>query len=157
MHGYAISQQIAKHIANELNGTSNKYYTNLYDNVTVANTLFHEVQTFPMVTVSPGPESYDYQASQIRWTTQVIYIRGYVQDGIQPELELSKLLQDLKLSLTSPQHLSYDITMPSGDVVTYKTSIESFLSSTTDEGVLKPMGILELAVEVKYTEGNRYI
>lgn len=159
MSAIDICSSLASKVGEELSEANqgNKYFTNLYNNTATRSYLMNDVPSFPMVTVTPGPESYTYQPSGVRWTHQLIYIRAYVKDEYDQERLIQQLITDLKKILDTPERIKYTITNPDGSQEDRFVTIDKLQSVTTDEGVLRPLAIGELSLSLQYCEDGRII
>ena len=73
-------------------------------------------------------------------------IRGYVSNEEDAQEELSLLLEDIERIIDENDVLVYDDSV-SPNLQTTSITIQSI---TTDEGVIQPLGIGEIVVEVRY-------
>jgi hypothetical protein len=110
-----------------------------------------------MVTVTPGPETYEYQPGGVRWTSQLMYVRVYYKDEYDSERQLQLLLTDLKKVLDTPEKIQYTINNPDGSEGIRYVTVDKLDGLTTDEGVLRPLAIGELSIYLKYCEDGRII
>ncbi len=159
MAAYDICSALAERIKTELSydNKGTKYFHEIYGNVQVRSYLAQEVPSFPMVTVTPGPEEYEYQPGGVKWTNMTVYIRAYYQDEYDCERQIHLLLKDLKKVLDTPEKIQYSITNPDGSTEDRFVTIDKLGGLTTDEGILRPIAIGELSIILKYCEDGRII
>ena len=143
-----IVNALVDKLKNELNGTGN-FVTNIFTNVGKQSKTFENINDFPYISITPGPEQREYQPSQITWADLTIYFRIYVNNNDDPQAELEQIISDLETFVDINQKISYNVTVPSG-VEERKTVVWSITSITTDEGLLAPYGLAEVQVSVRY-------
>lgn len=151
----AVATKIQSELTQDNKGT--KYFHEIYGNVQTKSYLAHEVTSFPMVTVTPGPEEYEYQPGGVRWTLLSVYVRAYYQDEYDSERQIQLLLRDLKKLLDTPERIQYTISNPDGSTEPRFVAIDKLGGLTTDEGILRPIAIGELSITLKYCEDGRII
>lgn len=107
--------------------------------------FWDEVEDFPAIHVNAGSETRLYQGDQYRDRFLSVTIRIYVneEDAI---LALEGLLEDVETVIENNSRLAY---IDSTGATQYTQQI-SILSIDTDEGVLEPLGVGEIACEVRY-------
>lgn len=144
-----ITNAMVEKIKLKLDGSDPLYVNNIYGNVGNQAKHFDNIQDFPYVSVTPGPEEREYQPSRHTWATLTLYIRIYVKNEDDPQAQLESLIADLENFIDTNQKISYNVVIPSGTEA--RTTVDSGITSiTTDEGLLSPFGIAELAVSVRY-------
>ena len=126
-----------------INGTGD-YRTQLSNQVFPTMKFWDEISTYPAVHLSAGTETREYYGSNSRWRFLTITIRAYVNQE-DPVEALCLLLEDLEYVLDNNLSISYSDSYGSGG-----TAQQTILSIDTDEGVLAPLGIGELIIEVQY-------
>ena len=108
--------------------------------------FWDEVQDFPAIQVGAGQETREYEGCGFRFRFLRVTIRCYVNDNDDVILALEELLEDVETVLEDNDPLTYtDSTGTSQS--TAKTSV---ISVDTDEGVLEPLGVGEVIVEIQY-------
>lgn len=127
----------------QINGTGD-YRTNLSNQVFPTMKFWDEISTYPAVHLSAGTETREYYGSNNRWRFLTITIRAYVNQE-DPTEALCLLLEDIEYVLDNNLTISYSDAY--GSAVTAQTTI---VSIDTDEGVLAPLGIGEMIIEVRY-------
>ena len=105
-----------------------------------------EIQQYPKVCVVAGDETREYQPGGFKWRFLTLTIRAYVHSEDDAQEELALLIEDIEKIIDDNDVLVYDDTVDPSEITTSLT-IESI---TTDEGVIQPLGIGEIVVEVRY-------
>ena len=128
-----------------INGQS-PYNSNLFNEVH-GNTLFiDQISQFPSVCVIAGDETRQYQPDGFKWRFISIEFRVYVSDEDDPQEELALLLEDIERVIDNNDVLTYDDSV-SPNLTTTSSTI---LTIATDEGVLAPLGVGEITIQVRY-------
>ena len=128
-----------------INGT-HPYNSNLFNEVH-GNTLFlDQIVQYPSVCVIAGDETREYQPNGFKWRFLNMDIRVYVEDAEDPQEELALLIEDIERVIDDNDVLTYDDSVSPNE----KTTSSTILTITTDEGVLSPLGIGEIAIQVRY-------
>ena len=108
--------------------------------------FWDEVNEFPTIHLGAGAETREYDGGGFRFRFLRITVRCYVSDDNDVINALEELLEDVETVLEDNDPLTYtDSTGTSQSTV--QTSI---LTVDTDEGVLEPLGVGEITVEVRY-------
>ena len=122
------------------------YNSNIF-NEAHGNTLFlDQFIQFPTVCVVAGDETREYQPSGFKWRYLSLEIRLYIEDANDPQEELALLLEDVERVIDNNDVLTYDDSVSPN----LKTTSSTILTIATDEGVLAPLGIGEIAIQVRY-------
>ena len=129
----------------EIDG-SHPFKSNVFDNVTTRMVYLDDIDEYPKICVVAGDESREYQPGGFKWRFLLISIRVYVRTEDDPQEELSLLLEDIERVVDENDVLVYDDSV-SPSLQTTSATIQSI---TTDEGVIHPMGIGEMLVEIRY-------
>ena len=127
-----------------ING-EDSYLTNLYENVSPRLKFWDEVEEFPAVHLNAGSETREYQAGGYKDRFLSITIRCYVQDEDSVQA-LDELMEDVETVIEENSRLAY--TDRQGN--TQYTQQITVVSVDTDEGVLEPLGVGEMLIEVRY-------
>jgi len=117
------------------------YITNVYNNVENKIRFWDEVNDFPWISISAGSEQREYLPGDFKWGFLNITFRLYVKDE-DSQSKLEDLLSDIELLLDNNNNLSYDTNKIITDI--------RIVNITTDEGVLVPLGIGEILIQVRY-------
>jgi len=128
----------------EIDGTG-AYLTDLSENVSPRLKFWDEVEEFPAVHLNAGSETREYQGGGYKDRFLSVTVRCYVQDE-DSVLALDELLEDVETVLETNSRLAY--TDRQG--ATQYTQQITIVSIDTDEGVLEPLGVGELLIEVRY-------
>ena len=128
----------------DINGAGS-YLTDLNENVSPRLKFWDEVEEFPAVHLNAGSETREYQAGGYKDRFLSITLRCYVQAEDSVEA-LDELMEDVETVLEDNSRLPY--TDRTG--VTQYTQQITIVSIDTDEGVLEPLGVGEILIEVRY-------
>ena len=140
----AIVGAIASKLYESLNGSAP--FRSSVQSVEPRLRFWDEVQDFPAIQVGAGQETREYEGAGFRFRFLRVTIRCYVNDNDDVILALEELLEDVETVLEDNDPLTYtDSTGTSQS--TAKTSV---ISVDTDEGVLEPLGVGEVIVEIQY-------
>lgn len=154
-HRTSIVSAMVDLIKEEMNGTqTDKYYTNIYDNVSDSILHFDEITDFPFISIAKGPESPEYQPGGFRWNFLDLYARVYVRGNDDGDEQLEKLLTDLKTFIDTTESFTYNITKPDGSVTEKRVTEINWVEIGTDEGLLKPDAFGEIRLRVRYEDTN---
>ena len=140
--------KIAEALANkikEIDG-NHPFNTNVFDNVQSKMVFLDEIEQYPKVCVVAGDESREYQPAGYKWRFLTLTVRAYVHNEEDAQEELALLLEDIERIIDENDALVYDDSVDPSEQTTSLT-IESI---GTDEGVIRPLGIGEMVVEVRY-------
>ena len=135
-----IVNEIARLIEVNLTGDS-PYLTNIYENVKARQVFWDEVSDYPYICVYSGQEIREYLPGDFKWAFLTINIRIYVNEE-NPEQKLEDIFEDLEYLLDNNNNLIVDGNDLSTDI--------RILSLSTDEGLLDPLGVGEISLEVRY-------
>jgi hypothetical protein len=140
--------KIADSLANKLKEIdgSHPYNVNIFDNVQSKMVFLDEIEQYPKVCVVAGDETRQYQPGGYKWRFLTLTIRAYVHNEDNAQEELALLLEDIERLVDENDALVYDDSVNPSESTTSLT-IESI---GTDEGVVQPLGIGEMVVEVRY-------
>ena len=129
----------------EIDG-SYPYNINVFDNVASHLVFLDEIQQYPKLCVVDGDESRQYLTDGFKWRFLSLTIRAYVSNEEDAQEELSLLIEYIERIIDDNDALVYDDSVSPNEQTTSMT-IESI---GTDEGVIAPLGIGEIVVEVRY-------
>ena len=124
---------------------SGDYLVNLNQNVSPRLKFWDEVEEFPAVHLNAGSETREYQAGGYKDRFLSITLRCYVQDENSVQA-LDELMEDVETVLEENSRLKYK---DRKNVDQYTQQI-TIISVDTDEGVLEPLGVGEMLIEVRY-------
>jgi hypothetical protein len=127
-----------------IDGTEN-FLSNVNSNVSPRLKFWDEVEEFPAIHLNAGSETRDYQAGGYKDRYLSVTLRLYVQNE-DAVLALDELLEDAETVLEENSSLKYK-DRNNADQYTQQITI---VSINTDEGVLEPLGVAEMLIEVRY-------
>jgi hypothetical protein len=141
-------KKIAEALVNKVKEIDGNYpfNSNIYQNADSHLVFLDEIQQYPKVCVVAGDEVRQYQPGGFKWRFITITIRVYVEDANDPQENLSLLLEDIERVVDDNDILVYDDTV-SPHLSSTSVTIQSI---STDEGVITPLGIGEMVIEVRY-------
>ena len=127
-----------------INGTG-EYLTDIGDEVSPRLKFWDEIEVFPAIHLNASGETRTYQGGGYKDRFLNITIRCYVneEDAVSA---LDALLEDVETALEENSRLRY---IDRRGAVQYTHQI-TIISIDTDEGVLDPLGVGEVVVEVRY-------
>ena len=124
---------------------SGQFHTNLAEQVSPRLKFWDEVEEFPTVHLNAGIETREYLTGGIKNRFLSITLRCYVNEEEAVDA-LDALLEDVETVLEDNSNMTYT------DKLNVTQSIQqiTILSIETDEGVLEPLGVGEISIEVRY-------
>jgi hypothetical protein len=127
-----------------IDGTEN-FLSNVNSNVSPRLKFWDEVEEFPAIHLNAGSETREYQTAGYKDRFLTVTVRCYVQaeDAVQA---LDELMEDVETVLEENSRLAY---LDRTSTTQYTQQI-TVISLDTDEGVLEPMGVGEMLLEVRY-------
>lgn len=135
-----IVNQLASLLSTNLTGES-PYVTNLYGNVKSKQIFWDEVTDYPTICIYSGGEVREYLPGDFKWSFLTVNIRIYVDNENSKE-EIEQIFDDIESVLDNNNTL----TLEGNDLC---TDIR-ILSLADDEGLLAPLGVGEMTLEVRY-------
>lgn len=120
------------------------FNSNLYGNSFPILKFWDEINDFPAIYTTAGPEHREYMPGGLKWGNLTVTMRVYVKQEFPQEL-LELILMDIESLIDLNQNLVYDETVPCGNTI--EINIASII---TDEGLLDPYGVAEVTLDVKY-------
>ena len=121
------------------------FLTNVGENVHPRMKFWDEVDEFPALHLNAGSETREYQSAGVRDRFLSVTIRCYVQEEDAQEA-LNELMEDVETVIEDNSRLTYTDKLNN---VFYTQQI-TVISIDTDEGVLEPLGVGEILLEVRY-------
>ena len=140
-----IVDALVKELKTSINGVS-PYNSNVFNNVDGHLKFLDSIQEYPQVCVVAGDESRIYEPGGLKWRFLRVDIRCYINNEEDPLENLALLCEDIERVIDNNDVLTYDDTVSPALTTTSLT----ILTISTDEGVLAPLGIGELAIECRY-------
>lgn len=131
-------------ILKRIDGTG-EFRVNLANNVHPRVQFWDEITEFPAVHVNSGNEVREYQGGGFKDRYLTVTIRCYINEENSVEV-LDALLEDVETLIEENSRLQY-IDKNGAPQFTQQISI---ISIDTDEGVLDPIGVGEILLEVRY-------
>jgi len=128
----------------EVNG-ADPYNIDFYENVQKGLKYWDEVDDFPYICVIGGGETREYLPGNFKWAYLSVSIKIYVK-GEDSEDLLEKALEDIEYVIDNNNDLQYD---QDGETVT--TEDIRILSIDTDEGLLTPLGVGDIVIQIRYS------
>jgi len=128
-----------------INGQS-PYNSNLFNEVHGVTLFIDQISQYPSVCVIAGDETRQYQPDGFKWRFLLMEIRTYVSDEEDPQEELALLIEDIERVIDNNDVLTYDDSVSPN----LNTTSSTILTIATDEGVLAPLGVGEVAIQVRY-------
>lgn len=125
---------------------SGAFLTDVGNNVETRLKFWDEVQDFPAIHLNAGSETRVYQAGGFKDRYLNITIRCYVSDETDATEALNLLMEDIETVVEDNSRLKYYDAMNNE----YNTQQITIISIFTDEGVLDPLGVGEIEIEVRY-------
>ena len=122
-----------------------EFNTDVYGNVSPRLKFWDEVNEFPSIHLNAGSETRTYQANGFKDRFLSVTVRVYVQAEEAVEA-LEELLEDIETVIEANSRLEYK-DRRGLDNFTHQITI---VSIDTDEGVLEPLGVGEILLEVRY-------
>ncbi len=128
----------------DINGAG-AYLVDLNNQVFPFLKFWDEVDEFPAVHLNAGSETRQYQASGYKDRFLVITIRCYVNEEDAQDA-LNRLMEDVETVIEENSRLEYVDKLNNA----FTTQQITVVSIDTDEGVLEPLGVGEILIEVRY-------
>ena len=128
----------------DIDGTG-YFLSNLDQNVFPRLKFWDEIEEFPALHLNAGSETREYQGGGHKDRFLTITIRCYVNDE-DSVAALDALLEDVETVIEESSRLKYK----DRNNVDYYTQQITVISIDTDEGVLEPLGVGEMLIEVRY-------
>ena len=125
---------------------SGAFLSDLQNNVHPRLKFWDEVVEFPAIHLNAGAETRQYQAGGYKDRFLAVTIRCYVQDEEDATEALNVLMEDIETVIEENSRLEYADSQNN----TFSTQQITIVSINTDEGVLEPLGVGELDIEVRY-------
>lgn len=140
-----IVDALVKEFNTNINGVY-PYNSNIFNGAEGHLKFLDQIQEYPHICVVAGDETRQYQPDGFKWRFLQVDIRCYINNEADPQEILALLMEDIERVIDNNDILTYDDTVSPNLTTTSLTII----SLSTDEGVLTPLGIGEMLVEVRY-------
>lgn len=119
------------------------YDSNLYGRVKDKLVFWDEVGEYPLVCLNASTELRDYQTAGVNWGFLTVTIRIYVK-GDDAKDKLENIFGDIEHLLYTNNNLQFG---DNGEEVCTDIQI---MSISDDEGLLAPLGVGEMVLEIQY-------
>ena len=141
-------KKIADALVEKIKGINGQapYNSNIFNNADSHLVFLDEIQQYPKVCVVAGDETRQYLPDGFKWRFLLISVRAYISNEEDAQETLALLIEDLERIIDESDTLVYDDSVDP-NLTTTSMTIQSI---TTDEGVIAPLGIGEIIVEVRY-------
>ena len=117
------------------------YEANIFGNVFNKLKFWDEVNDYPSLFLNAGPETREYLPAEFKWGYLTVTIRVYVK-AEEPEAALESLFTDIEYIIDNNGELDYDSGNETEDI--------KIMSIYTDEGLLAPIGVGEITLQIMY-------
>lgn len=124
-----------------IDGTVGTYESDLFENVYNKLKFWDEVEDYPSVYLNAGPETREYLPAGFKWGYFTVSIRIYVNDE-EPEARLEEIFTDIEYIVDNNGELDFDSGNETEDI--------KIMSIHTDEGLLAPVGVGEITLQIMY-------
>lgn len=124
---------------------SGAFLTDVGNNVHPRLKFWDEVEDFPAIHLNAGAETREYQAGGYKDRFLSVTVRCYVQED-DAQAALNSLMEDVETVLEQNSNLKY-FDKQNNEFNCQQITI---VSIDTDEGVLEPLGVGEILIEVRY-------
>jgi hypothetical protein len=124
---------------------SGAYLSDVANNVHPFLKFWDEVEDFPAIHLNAGSETREYQAAGYKDRFLSVTIRCYVQEE-NAQYALNALMEDVETVIEDNSNLQY-FDKQNNEFNCQQITV---ISIDTDEGVLEPLGVGEILVEVRY-------
>ena len=124
---------------------SGAYLMDVNENVIPRLQFWDEIEEFPAIHLNAGSETREYQAGGYKDRCLSVTVRCYVNEE-DAQRGLNALMEDVETVIEQNSSLEY----VDAQNKQYSTQQITIVSIDTDEGVLEPLGIGEILIEVRY-------
>ena len=124
---------------------SGAYLSDVANNVHPFLKFWDEVEDFPAIHLNAGSETREYQGAGYKDRFLSVTIRCYVQEE-NAQYALNALMEDVETVIEDNSNLQY-FDKQNNEFNCQQITV---ISIDTDEGVLEPLGVGEILVEVRY-------
>lgn len=124
---------------------SGAYLSDVANNVHPHLKFWDEVDDFPALHLNAGTETRDYQGGGYKDRFLSITIRCYVNEE-NAQYALNALMEDVETVIEENSNLQYSDKQNN----LFNCQQITLVSIVTDEGVLDPLGVGEMLIEVRY-------
>ena len=128
----------------QIDGTGN-YHIDLAEQVEPRLKFWDEVDEFPAIHLNAGRETREYLTAGVKNRFLTVTLRCYVNEEDAVDA-LDALLEDVETVLEDNSNMTYTDKLGASNTIQQIT----IFSIETDEGVLEPLGVGEIIIEVRY-------
>ena len=147
----SIADALVERLKKDMDGSNpTEFFTNMYGNVSRQTYSFEQINEFPYIAVDVGTETGNYLPSAQQWVYLEIPILIYDKEKDDINMQLEKLIADVKTSIDTGGNLQYTIMKPDGSTIDSEATDMQITSVSTDEGILSPFGFAQVNVTVRY-------
>lgn len=147
----SIADALVERLKKDMDGSNpTEFFTNMYGNVSRQTYSFEQINEFPYIAVHVGTETGNYLPSAQQWVYLEIPILIYDKEKDDINMQLEKLIADVKTSIDTGGNLHYTIMKPDGSTIDSEATDMQITSVSTDEGILSPFGFAQVNVTVRY-------
>jgi len=134
-----IVKAVVDLINTNLNGVT--YTSNIYGKAKNKLKFWDEINQYPYMGIIGGTEFREYLPAGFKWGFLNIRIYIYVKNDSAAE-QIEQFLEDIENLIDANNSLTYD---------TNKETVQmTILSIDTDEGLLHPIGVGEMQIQIRY-------
>ena len=124
---------------------SGAFLSDVANNVHPQLKFWDEVEDFPAVHLNAGSETREYQAGGYKDRFLSVTVRCYVNEE-EAQYALNALMEDVETVIEENSNLQY-FDKQNNEFNCQQITV---ISIDTDEGVLEPLGVGEMLIEVRY-------
>jgi hypothetical protein len=124
---------------------SGAFLSDVANNVHPQLKFWDEIEDFPAIHLNAGSETREYQAGGYKDRFLSITVRCYVNEE-DAQQALNSLMEDVETVIEENSNLQY-FDKQNNEFNCQQITV---ISIDTDEGVLEPLGIGEMLIEVRY-------
>lgn len=124
---------------------SGAYLSDVGNNVEPRLKFWDEVEDFPAIHLNAGSETREYQGGGYKDRFLSVTVRCYVNED-DAQYALNALMEDVETVIEENSNLQY-FDKQNNEFNCQQITV---VSIDTDEGVLEPLGVGELLIEVRY-------
>ena len=124
---------------------SGAFLSDVANNVHPQLKFWDEVEDFPAIHLNAGSETREYQAGGYKDRFLSVTVRCYVNED-DAQAALNALMEDVETVIEENSNLQY-FDKQNNEFNCQQITV---VSIDTDEGVLEPLGVGELLIEVRY-------
>jgi len=124
---------------------SGAFLSDVANNVHPQLKFWDEIEDFPAIHLNAGSETREYQAGGYKDRFLSITVRCYVNED-DAQQALNSLMEDVETVIEENSNLQY-FDKQNNEFNCQQITV---ISIDTDEGVLEPLGIGEMLIEVRY-------